>query len=427
MFAAGREVTQAYAETEPDQEYVAQARQRLLEAAGASAQEALRAVPPPRLPFWVNARRRLLEVASQPRPQPAQAPAMALRRGLSMAVVVLALAVAGVAYIATQSSARPVSADIAQLEHDLAAVEAQARAGQTVPAQVIVDLSNRTAQLVEKLNEQPAAVQSAEKLPSIIERQQAVATNAVIEGPALEVRQAQQSLAEAEEKVVRLRAASAITPTTQTGAAQVSPASPAPSTPTTAARTPTSAPPTSTSAPSTPSTPAVLQPGEVRVSLLPSDSFGNLNWTEVRTSTVRFVVPSDWTIVGIIVNSAGIAAVDGNNLRIQNAPQNASIMAIVNVISGEAQAIVDGSSIRLRASGADGAIAPVSELASVSSGPALYHIADSIELVVEPTPTPTAVPATPTPAPATATPVPPTATPVPPTATPVPPTATPTP
>jgi hypothetical protein len=426
MFAAGREVSQAYAQAEPDQKYVARARERLLEAAGASAQEALRAVPPPRLPFWVNARRRLLEVASQPRPQPSQAPAMALRRGLSMAVVVLALAVAGVAYIATQGGARPVSADIAQLEHDLAAVEAQARAGQTVPAQVIVDLSNRTAQLVEKLNEQPAAVQSAEKLPSIIERQQAVATNAIIEGPAPEVRQAQQSLAQAEEKVVRLFAASAATPTTQAGSA-ASPTSPAPSTPTAASRTPTSVPPTATSGPSTVSTPPALQSGEVRVALLPSDSFGNLSWTEVRTRAISFVVPSDWTIVGIIANSAGIATLDGNNLRIQNAQQSASVMVTVNVVNGEAQAIVDGgTAIRLRASGPDSAIAPVSELAGVSSGPALYHIADSIELVVEPTPVPTATP-TPTAVPPTATPVPPTATPVPPTATPVPPTAIPTP
>jgi hypothetical protein len=163
------------------------------------------------------------------------------------------------------------------------------------------------------------------------------------------------------------------------------------------------------------------------VALLPSDSFGNLSWTEVRTRAISFVVPSDWTIVGIIANSAGIATLDGNNLRIQNAQQSASVMVTVNVVNGEAQAIVDGgTAIRLRASGPDSAIAPVSELAGVSSGPALYHIADSIELVVEPTPVPTATP-TPTAVPPTATPVPPTATPVPPTATPVPPTAIPTP
>ena len=420
MFAAGREVTQAFNKTEPDPEFRTKARERLLEAAGASAQEALRAIPPPRLPFWVNARRQLLEAASrQTRPQPRQ-PVVALRRGLSMAVVVLAMAVAGIAYIVTQNGAQPVSADIAKLEQDLAAVEAQARAGQIVPAQVIIDLSNRTSQLVDKLNEQPAAVQSAEKLPAIIERQQAVATQAVIEGPAPEVRQAQQNLVQAEEKVVRLFAAAAATPTSQPLVVPPSPTTQPPASPSqAAATTPTNTPPTSTAGPASTSTPAPILPGVVSVALLPNDTFGNMSWTEVRTSTIRFVVPSDWTLVGIVVNNSGIATLGGSSLRIQNAA--ASVIVIVNVNNGEAQAVVNGGpAIRLRGGGYDGAAATVNDLQSVDNGPALYHIADSIELPA-PEPTPTQAPPTPTATPqltATPTPVPPTATPVPPTAVP---------
>ena len=423
MFAAGREVTRAFNKTEPDHEFRIKARERVLEAAGASAQEALRSIPPPRLPFWVNARRQLLEAASrQTRPQPRQ-PVVALRRGLSMAVVVLAMAVAGIAYIVTQSGAQPVSADIAKLEQDLAAVEAQARAGQIVPAQVIIDLSNRTSQLVDKLNEQPTAV---DKLPAIIERQQAVATQAVIEGPAPEIRQAQQNLVEAEEKVVRLRAAAAATPTSQAVIVPPSPTAQPPASPTSqVATTPTNTPPTATAGPATTSTPAPILPGVVSVALLPSDTFGNMSWTEVRTSTIRFVVPSDWTLVGIVVNNSGIATLGGSSLRVQNAGPSVtgpSVIVIVNVTNGEAQALVNDVPIRLRGGGHDAASATVNDLQNVDNGPALYHIADSIELPApEPTPTPTQAPPTPTTTPPTATP-----TPVPPTATPVPPTPVPT-
>ncbi len=63
LFHAGRDVSKALSK-EPDREFVMDARQRFLSAAGAQAQEALRDVPPPRLPFWMNARRRLLDAAA---------------------------------------------------------------------------------------------------------------------------------------------------------------------------------------------------------------------------------------------------------------------------------------------------------------------------------------------------------------------------
>ena len=431
LVAAGRDVIQAYSR-KPDPDFVLRTRERFLEAAGASTQEALRAIPPPRLPFWVNTRRRLLETAAKPAPQPVARPvALNLRRGLSGAAIALAIAAGGIGYMATQSNPS-VNADLASLEQDLMQVEAQAQAGQVVPASVIIDLSRRTNELVEKLNDQPAQVPSAEKLPAIIERQQAVATQAVVEGPPPpELRQAQQNLAQAEEKVVRLFAAAAATPTSQPAAIQATattpPAATATSQPAALAPTavPTTVPPTATAIPTTapPATPGPLQPGQVSVALLPGDNFASMSWTEIRTTTIRFVAPSDWTIVGLNVDSSGIATLGGDNLRVQN--QAVNVLVNLNVKNGETVAIVDGQQIRLRSRGADGD--PISAIDAISktgpeTGATLYHLTESIELAEpEPTPTPTA---TATPVPPTSTP---TATPVPPTATPVPPTATPAP
>ena len=413
MFAAGRDVVQAFS-SEPDPQYVARTRERFLEAAGASAQEALRAVPPPRLPFWVNTRRRLLEAAARPAAPPAQRGfGTGLRLGLSGAVVALAIAVAGIGIITTQSSPRSVNAELASLEQDLQAVEAQARSGQIVPASVIIELSRRTTELVEKLNEQPAQVSSAEKLPAIIERQQVVASQAVIEGPPPELRQAQQNLAQAEEKALRIFASAAATPTPPPQVA-AAPATSAPApTATTGAATvaPTSPPATATAATTVPANPAALQPGQVAISLRPSDNFANLSWTEVRTTTIHFVMPSDWTVAGLTIASNGTASLNGSqHIRVQN--PSASIVAVVNVKTGETSAIVDGQVITLRGEGFHGALISPSDLvgkAGADAGIPLYHLADSIEVPEpEPTPTPTqtAVPPTATQAPPTATPPP---------------------
>jgi hypothetical protein len=386
LFVAGREATQAYTAT-PDPDFVAHARARLLSAAGATAQEALRSVPPPRLAFWVNARRRLLERASSPHMQPVpRAGAFVLQRGLSFAVVLIAIAVAGFAYLASQPNPQSVNAEFALLEQDLRAIEAQAAAG-NISAAEIIDLSKRTNDLVGRLDtESPLA----EKLPAIIERQKEVVTLAASDGraPSL-LMEAQQELTQAEAIVKDL-----------TASAQEPALAPTQSQPL--------FPPTATaSAPKTPSaTPAFVElgPNQVYIAALPSDTMFGLDWTEVRTAHVRFVVPSTWTVVGITTTlgygslNSGLIRFDGPN-----------IILSVDTEDGESNALIDGQFIQIRSEGDDGKPVSVEQLlaASVNLAPALFHHADSISVTETPNvaPAPSTLPS-PTPIPPTSTPSP---------------------
>jgi hypothetical protein len=379
MFAAGREVQEALT-ANPEDEFYFRARAHLLEASGASAQEALRAVPPPRLPFGVNARRRLLEAATASRPQarPHRARPLALS-GLSVAALILAFTLATIGYIATQSS-RPtgVSADIEVLEEQLRQVEEQTRAGRIIPPGVIVELTAKTTQILEKVASEPAALpETGEKLQSIIDRQQQVVTQVQAAAPAApELQKVKADLDQAE---LRLAAARAESPT------------PAPTQSQAAAPSPTNAPATATPVPATPTpagpatpvpTAAPPQGNEVRLTLAAGDTTLGTTWLEVRTANLRFLIPASWE-PNVAVNDQGISVVETGYLVINSA----GVTLLVNLESAEFNAIVNGGTpFVLRTEGGDGDLISDADLAARagSSAAILEHIVDSIDLTGAP-------------------------------------------
>jgi hypothetical protein len=385
LFAAGREATEAFS-AEPDEEFVSDARARLLGAAGAPAQEALRSVPPPRLPFWVNARRRLLEHASAPRVRPApRAGTLALQRGLSFAVLIIAVAVAGIAYITSDGQPQSVNAELASLEQDLIEVEAQAAAGEIVSPSVLIDLSKRTTDLVERIDEPSPLV--AQKLPDIIERQKEVVTLVAGDGLApAQLREAQQELTQAEAMVKVLTA-------------QIE-SSPTPVPPLFQPTLPALSSPTASATPSTP--PSGLASDQVSIQPLPTDTLFGIAWSEVRTTGIRFVVPSSWKVVGVSLTD-GIGTLDDKLLRFDGP----DFIVIIDVSNGEINALVDGQPVQLRSKGEDGDVISIPALLNISTSlaPSLFHHADSVELMdgsATPAAPPTASPsptATPSPTP----------------------------
>ena len=350
LFAAGSEAIQSYA-AEPDPEFVANTRGRLLETAGASAQEALRAVPPPRLAFWTNARRRLLEAGSLARPR--RTAPLALQRSLSVAVIVLAITVAGLAYVTSSSSPGSVSAEFASLEYDLTQIEQQAAAGETVSPSVIVALTMRTNDLLD--DQSTAAV--AQRLPEIIERQREVVSFAVSEGvPPAQLRQAQQELAEAEAKVRTLTAI--VEPSISIVPEALIQDSPTPT----------------VTAPIT-ATPEPLEEAQIRIGLYPSDTTFNISWTEIRTTNIRLLVPSDWQIIGVTTTN-NIATLETIFLRVDG-PE---VIVMIDTNSGGLVGLINGEPVTLRSEGPNGAALDIEALIAIATdqAPALHHIIGSL-------------------------------------------------
>lgn len=401
MFVAGRDAVKAL-DAQPSEAYVASARDRFLQAAGASTQEALRAVPPPRLTFWVNARRRLLEAAANPAPQRRSAPSLtfALRTGLSSAVIVLAIAVSGLAYMASQGRPQSVTAERAlfELEEDITQVENQARSGELIPAHIIIELSKRTTELSQKLAEQPAAAPVADKLPEIILRQQAVVSQAAtVNSTTPELLQASQNLVQAEQNV-RLFAAAvtpiAAPPTQPPAPTATAPAVPvvveptqAPAATATAPAAPTA--PAATSVPTTSSTPAPLLAGQIRATSLPNDHLYELDWMRLETTEISFLVPANWKVPGIAFSATGTGTLGSSTLRIDS--PDATVLVIVNMKTGLAQAIINDKAVALRAEGTYGQPIDLASLVTLAgpSTPALYRLVESIELTAPPTPSAT--------------------------------------
>ncbi len=389
MFAAGREASQALA-AEPDSRFVQRLRHHLLSAAGASAQESLRSVAPPRLAFWVNARRRLLDAAAThslpARPSPAMG--LAFRSAMSAAVVVLAIAVAGMAYFSAQPAKASVDARLAAIDQQLREIEQQQDAGNQVSAAKIVDLSTSYTATVEKLSaESPASITKANELiPRLKE-----AANASDPSTSQQVTQ---QLNQVEDKV-RLLAAGASAPL---------PPAATPAAPTAVAGSganPTAAPAATspTASPATP-VPQPLGANQARLTLLPSDNALGLNWSELRTERFRIVLPSNWTVIGANFDATGLAKVETKFIPLL-APDGTTVT--INIQNGEVQAIANGSLLALRDEDGDrmnvtDLVAKGGELASVFD-----HMLESIvhvPLTPTPSPTSTATPPSPTAAPA---------------------------
>ncbi len=363
MFAAGQDVSLALT-SEPDPEFVASARSRFLNAAGATAQEALRDVPPPRLAFWVNARRRLLETAAAPRPS--RRFAIAMRYGLSAAVVVIALAVATLAPF-SGNSPHSADAELAVLEQQITNLEKQTSAGQQVSASELLGVTRRLNAIADTLEDEPRLAR-AEKLEGLATRSEALSQT----GPEnSDLAQAQEELDEAQEKL-RIFAASVTALATQT-TALVSPAG--------LAGSPTAS---ATEKPSPTPTREPVARGQVRKTLSDDDTYG-LDWLRVSTSNVSFLVPDGWRLINISEDGNGVLTLDSPVIGIDTGGEP-SVIIIISPTTGNANVLIKGNSVTLRAAGLNGdTIAPdlliaAAELEGVDNevALALHHFVLSI-------------------------------------------------
>jgi hypothetical protein len=328
MFHAGRDVIAAMS-AEPTEDFRMDARQRLIMAGGAAVQEALRDVPPPRLPFWVNARGRILE-AAKTRPAPQPKPVLVARPALSMSLagIVAAVVIAGAAFFTTQGGQPSAAAELAAIERQIASIELQKAQGIQVSPDLLAELTRRTNELADRLkadDSHPATITLS--LQPLIQRQWSLLNSVNLIKPPVgepnesreQITAAQNQLLAAAEKVHTIAARQAIAPPS----AQAS--NPAPAQVQPPASNQPVAPqgntqPLPSQAQVQPTVPA-FQPsqaqsgpvpaGQVRVRGLSNDTTANLNWVEIRTSEVRFVAPAGWNIVGVLQNASGIATLSG--------------------------------------------------------------------------------------------------------------------
>jgi hypothetical protein len=402
LFAAGRDV-KAVLNNQPDEDFVANARNRFMIAAGAPAQEALRAVPPPRLPFWSNARRRLLEAAAMPKPQPRFRPVLnfghvtfAMRSGLTAAVVVVAVAIAGATFMAGNDLAgngprSASSADLQYLEQRLDQIDQMRAQGQPISSSALEELAKLTSQLAAQLESQPSAPIMS-KLPDLIERQQEYQEAANNR----DLLQAQQDLQQAEEKVKQAAAKATETATPQQPVTALTEPSPSATTPPSTATVPPSGTPQTPSATAGtagtatpgPATPGVTQPQagpliDNQIVIRPEldDKTAELRWLSVQTNNISFVVPSDWTLRGFRETAAGRTMLDSKFLFIETGG-SPRITIVVDMETGEVTALIGGAAVQLRGQGAEGKLIDPVELVEKTDdlSPALHHFLTSIEL-----------------------------------------------
>lgn len=329
MFAAGRDVVAALS-VEPREDFRMDARQRLIMAGGAAVQESLRDVPPPRLPFWVNARARMLEAAKNP-PAPQPRPVLVARPALSMSLagIVAAVAIAGAAFFTTQGGQPSAAAEYAAIERQVSTIEQQQRDGIFVSPDLLADITKRTNELAARLKDTDQSQSFVTlSLQPLIDRQwEVIRAAGFIKPPVGEVNEAreqiqaaQNQLLAAEEKVQTIKQtisppASAQSNTT-TQPAQPQPSNSSQQTQPGGNTSPgtqsqTTAQPT---VPAFPQSNAPIGPvpaGQVRIRGLSNDRTANLNWIEVRTSDLKFLAPANWSIVGIVQDANGIATLGG--------------------------------------------------------------------------------------------------------------------
>ena len=392
LFHAGRDISQALSK-EPREDFVIDARQRFLAAAGAQAQEALRDVPPPRLPFWVNARRRLLEAAANPAPRPTRNYAFAMRSALSAAVVFLALGVAALGFMLTDGpgngpGARSASANIDYIEQQLEQIERQNAQGIKPPSEVLVELTNLTSSLSAQVAAGQVEAPIAARLPALIDRQQ----EAVIAAVATSTQDQQPALLEASVKLSQagsvVAAAVADTPvaTNTSVAAAIAPTATA--TPKPAATEPAATPgatATTPAGPTEPEKPTNLQPGQILVQADITDktyatAVNPVPWVRVTTSESTFVIAADWRITNIETDKDGFASIGGNPLTIQTG--NSVVPSIVVALrSGEVFALINGNFVQLRSE--DGKVIEAPKLLELVGGnniaPFLHHFVTSFK------------------------------------------------
>lgn len=398
VFAAGRDVYKLF-DAEPDAHFVSQTRKRLMNAAGAEAQEALRDVPPPRLPFWSNARRRMLETAAASPPRRAShAVAFGMRAALSAAVVTLAITIASAAFFISSGPAndqRMAHAELEAIERSFASMAEQWTEGDITPPgmlEQIRELAVRTSTLYEHLEDEDATL---ERLTSLIDRQQEFISYAESSGNSHpELASARELLQETEQKIGSTVAVVEPQTPIQTATAELAATeepelpSPTPSDelatpePTEPVSEPTEEPdPTATTAPVEPIERDDLQPNQILVQLDEADETLEIDWLRISTLTISFVVPDSWTS-GLNPNALGVETLVADYV-VFTLPQTEGPVVtpvVVSLRNGDVFALIDGEQHSLRL--ADEALGE-EELASLVGeiSPALYHFLTSIEVV----------------------------------------------
>jgi hypothetical protein len=379
LFAAGRDVKAALS-VEPDPQFVDTTRRRLLNTAGAAAQEALRDVPPPRLPFWANARRHLLENASVSPARPSHALAAGVRSALSAAVVVVAVAVAGAAFFLQNSPANepPRSAALVELDYisDQVATIEQLRAnGETVSTTLLDDLAERTSQLAEQYGTSNSDAELIEKLPDLIQRQLELAESSPLDES---VAAAQERLAEADQKV----ASAAVNEPQPTGTSEA------------AALTSETPEPSVEPSPEPSATPEIglpevtlVEPGDlsdnqIAVQLDAGETALGLRWLRVTTSTVTFLMPENWEVTNLEVDEDGLAVLPVPFVIVHT---DLGLDLLISTLNGEVNTVLDGQQFTLRSEGADGSVIEPARLAEITAEneklASLYNMLTSLEVV----------------------------------------------
>jgi len=331
MFAAGRDVKLALTR-EPDPNFILQERTRFLNVAGATGQEALRDVPPPRLAFWINARRRLLDAASNTTPAPARRFGNALRYSLSAAVVAIAIGVAAVASFSGGGTPNSADAQLAALEQQIIKVEQATQQGRPISGAELDNLASLTTQITETLDDEPD-LERADKIGGLILRQQEVVKQIDPDEP--ELAQAQEKLTDAQEKLEQF-AALAATPTV--AAALVEPAA-----------TENTLTPEATKEPEPTPTREPIASGEVRRTLEVDDHNSDLTWQRITTSTISFVIPDDWRLLNVETDENGILTQSNSVLGIETSGETPVIIILSQY--GEAIAQINGVAVQLRGGG----------------------------------------------------------------------------
>jgi len=101
----------------------------------------------------------------------------------------------------------------------------------------------------------------------------------------------------------------------------------------------------------------------------------------LETTDISFVIPANWKVPGVAFNASGVGTLGSSTIRIDS--PDATVLVIVNVRTGLAQAIVNDKPVTLRGEGPAGQPIELASLATLAgqSYPALFRLVESIELV----------------------------------------------
>jgi hypothetical protein len=116
--------------------------------------------------------------------------------------------------------------------------------------------------------------------------------------------------------------------------------------------------------PSPTPTPQPAAPGQVRTRLTDDDAYG-LDWMQVTTSRVNFLIPTSWRLLNVTGDSTGVLTVNNNIIGIDTGG-DPSVIIIIQPVSGETTVLIKGNPVRLRGPGPDGETIDPAQLAAAA-------------------------------------------------------------